>query len=206
MNTRDKILATALHLFNTHGTSGVTVRHIAKEMGISHGNLCYHFPRTEDIIQQLYLNLVAEIDRGFHLPQGIPPDVLFLLQILQHTFETLSAYRFLMLDFVRIMRTLPAVKLNYQALYQRRLAQVNVIREQLVASGDFQPEQYPGQHEHFVAQCFLLSDFWLAEAEILFDAPGETKLAYYLRLAGGVLFQYLTPQGQTVLRPLLTPA
>jgi AcrR family transcriptional regulator len=202
MLTRDKILATALRLFNTQGTSGLTVRHIAQEAGISHGNLCYYFPRTDDIIQQLYLDLVTEIDKGFP-PPGSQLDVRYLLQTLQHTFETLYTYRFLMLDFVRIMRTIPAITLHYRALYQRRLAQVNALREQLVVSGDFQPEQYPGQHEHFVAQCFLLSDFWLAEAEILFDEPVEVKLAYYTRLAGGVVFQYLTPQGQAVLRPLL---
>ena len=199
MRTRDKILATALQLFNAHGTDAVTVRHIAKEMGISHGNLCYHFPRTQDIVQQLYLNLVAELNEGFRQLQEIPLDVAFLVKTLRYTFATQYGYRFLLLDFVRIMRAIPAVNSHFRQLYQQRRQQFEGVINQLVATGDFQPEQYPGQHDHFVAQFYLLGDFWIAEAEILFEGPEEAKLSYYTRIACGLLFQYLTPKGREAL-------
>ena len=40
MTTKEKIIDTALQLFNKQGIDPVTTRHIAKEMNISHGNLC----------------------------------------------------------------------------------------------------------------------------------------------------------------------
>ena len=43
MNTKHKILKTALDLFNKEGLDQVSVRRIAVEMNISDGNLRYHF-------------------------------------------------------------------------------------------------------------------------------------------------------------------
>ena len=43
MKTKDKIIAKAIDLFNIHGTKAISTNHIAKELGISPGNLYYHF-------------------------------------------------------------------------------------------------------------------------------------------------------------------
>ena len=60
MRTKDKILVTALQLLNEHGVKSVTIRDIAAEMGISHGNLGYHYANMELIIYALYEQLVKE--------------------------------------------------------------------------------------------------------------------------------------------------
>jgi AcrR family transcriptional regulator len=62
IKTKDKILATSLRLFNQQGVDTLTVRDIAQEVGISHGNLCYHFANVEEIVFRLYENLVAELN------------------------------------------------------------------------------------------------------------------------------------------------
>ncbi|HEY8401633.1 MAG TPA: TetR/AcrR family transcriptional regulator, partial [Cytophagaceae bacterium] len=63
MTTKEKILNTALLLFNKEGIEDITVRDIAKAMGISHGNLCYHYPNKEVIIETLYQQLVDELNK-----------------------------------------------------------------------------------------------------------------------------------------------
>jgi AcrR family transcriptional regulator len=65
-NTKSKILATALKLFNELGLAKVTLRNIAKKMGISQGNLCYHFKKREDILEALYHQLVTLMDEVVH--------------------------------------------------------------------------------------------------------------------------------------------
>ena len=62
MKTRDKILQTALNLFNQHGVPNVTLRRIAAEMFISQGNLNYHFKHREDIIEALYFQLLETFE------------------------------------------------------------------------------------------------------------------------------------------------
>jgi AcrR family transcriptional regulator len=72
MKTKEKILLTALEMFNETNTQAVTTNHIAKQMGISPGNLHYHYKNREEIIRLLYIqmrdSLILPTD---DLPQSI---------------------------------------------------------------------------------------------------------------------------------------
>ena len=52
-NIKDEILQTAKLLFNQQGYEAVSMRDIARTVGISVGNLTYHFPRKADILLAL---------------------------------------------------------------------------------------------------------------------------------------------------------
>lgn len=61
MSRKEKILETARKLFNESNTQAVTTNHIAKEMGISPGNLHYHYKNREEIIRLLYTKMREEM-------------------------------------------------------------------------------------------------------------------------------------------------
>jgi len=57
MSRKLDILETARRLFNESNTQAVTTNHIAKAMGISPGNLHYHYSNREEIIRLLYTKM-----------------------------------------------------------------------------------------------------------------------------------------------------
>ena len=52
-STKERILAASLALFNERGYGNVTMRMIADSLSISVGNLTYHFPKKQDIVNAL---------------------------------------------------------------------------------------------------------------------------------------------------------
>lgn len=60
MSTKEAILEVARELFNTTSTQASTTNHIAKAMGISPGNLHYHYKNREEIIRLLYKEMRKE--------------------------------------------------------------------------------------------------------------------------------------------------
>lgn len=61
IKTRDRILSTALALFNAEGESRVSTVDIAAALGISPGNLYYHFRGKEEIIEALFDDFETEL-------------------------------------------------------------------------------------------------------------------------------------------------
>ena len=61
--TAERILATALDLFNRYGEPNVATTLIASDMGISPGNLFYHFPAKELLVNALFDEYLSEMNQ-----------------------------------------------------------------------------------------------------------------------------------------------
>ncbi len=196
MKTKDRILATALELFNTRGLATVTLRTIAGEMGISQGNLNYHFRKREDLIEQLYFQLVAQFDKLFEPMELSTFDLATALRINQRTMELLYAYRFLLLDFVQVMRAQPRVREHYQALGQLRREQFRAGFGLLQAQGLIRPEEYDGEYETLFERLQIFGDFWISHSEIQDKLPAEERVRKYALLMLDSFYPYFTPLGK----------
>lgn len=196
MSTKERILAEALALFNERGTDIVTVRHIARALGISHGNLCYHFPNTDALVLTLYDQLVARISA--QIASAMQPDfgLAAALRLSAQTMTALYDYRFLMLDFAGIMRRLPALREQHRALLRQRSVDFRQLLAYLRAVGSLKPELYAGHDDHLLTQVFLVGDFWIASAEWLYEGEAADKLTYYQQALTALLVPLLTEAGR----------
>ena len=70
MKTRDRIIEASLQLFNEQGERAVTTNHIAAHLGMSPGNLYYHFRNKQQIIAELFERYAAEAEQNLALPEG----------------------------------------------------------------------------------------------------------------------------------------
>ena len=62
MNTREKIMDVALHMFSERGYEAVSIRDICGEVGIKESTLYYHFKNKKDILDSLMEKFRTHID------------------------------------------------------------------------------------------------------------------------------------------------
>ena len=201
MKTQEKILKAARDLYNAHGVYSlhgekkVTLREIAKAAGIADGNLRYHFPKQPDLLYALYMELVEKLETGIGQVHLGPFDLAYLYQSMVHTCECLYEYKFLMLDFVGIMRRVEKIKTHFIALTTFRQQQFKIVTDQLIADGIMKPPSFPGQMETFYQYFQISGDFWISSAEIFYDGPEEGKVQHYVDLLFQGIVPYLTDEG-----------
>jgi len=192
---KNRILDISLELFNNHGIDEVSIRDVAKKVGISHGNLCYHFPNIESLIENLYKRLVSEQDELFQKMTGQEVSLAFLKASSAESFKLLYKYKFLMLDFVSIMRKSKVIREHYRELYKLRKQQFRMVISWMLKEEYIKQEIYPGHYEKVIEQLFIIGDFWIASSEILFEGNETDKFNYYTDIINQVLFPYLTDKG-----------
>jgi AcrR family transcriptional regulator len=193
MDTKERILQTALELYNTQGVNVITSRHIAAKMGISGGNLHYHFKHTDEIITILYGRLSAAFDKimsSFGSPDTVSLDIL--KQLTKESFELVYQYRFIFLHFVEIGMRIPAIEKDYRALTQRRKNEFLSIFEQLKAAGVFRTDLPATVWETLVTQIFIVADFWLSNNELTLKLKGGKAIAHYGQVFSNMFYPYLT--------------
>lgn len=134
-DTADRIADTALALFNQDGWQAVSTRHIASRLGISPGNLYYHFANKEEIALRLYGRIELQLDTVLAPPAGAYEsfdDVLaYLDAILGHLWE----FRFFYRDLNPLLREVPGLKDKYRALAERVLGRARQIFSGMVEAG-----------------------------------------------------------------------
>lgn len=194
-NTKSKILTTALSLFNELGLAKVTLRSIATEMGISQGNLCYHFKKREDILEALYHQLVALMDEVVHQAGMSLPTLNSSFQTSKRMMQYFYDYRFFMLDFVQIMRENERIHQHYKALSILRQQQFLGMFELWVHEGIMRPEEFDREFYNLYLRSTILGDFWLSSAIIQQDLSIDI-VDQYNHIVFQNLYPYLTPKGK----------
>ncbi|MFC4951776.1 TetR/AcrR family transcriptional regulator [Acinetobacter puyangensis] len=133
--TKERILQASLTLFNEKGERVVTTNHIAAELGISPGNLYYHFRNKQEIIKELFEQYQTETINLLNVPEGRPlnsNDKIHYFQILS---KQLWSYRFLHRDVHHLMDSNPEFKQLYPQLAGRVMQQGQKIYQGFVDAG-----------------------------------------------------------------------
>lgn len=107
MKTRERILETTLQLFNERGEPNVSTLEIANELGISPGNLYYHFHGKEPLILTLFEQFQARLSTLLAPPAEADLDAQDYWLFLHLIAEGMSAYRFLFQDLSHLSGRLP---------------------------------------------------------------------------------------------------
>jgi len=161
MKTRDKIIQASIVLFNEQGERNVTTNHIAADLGISPGNLYYHFRNKEDIILSIYeeyaRNLLIET-----MPE-VSPDVKPLDAIILYmdvVFQAMMKFRFFYSNLPVLLAKNPLLHDKYvevQSFIAQRVSEL-LLSLRSANMMDFADEDLPD----IVSILRLVNTFWLS--------------------------------------------
>ena len=157
--TAERILETTLGLFNRFGELNVTTTLIAAQMGISPGNLYYHFPTKEELINVLYGQFE---DRFEALLKNPPPANLEVTR--EHLLALVGEiwnYRFLFLDLSHFLSRNRHLELEFPKLLRQQSAFFNQSLQHLSQQGELnlRPERI-GMVAKAMSMCLT---HWISE-------------------------------------------
>ena len=191
MSTREKILDTALRLFNKSGTAEVSTNHIAEACEISPGNLYYHFRNKQEIIRELFQRLSDAWDNGLPFPQDRGPTLADLKTIIETNYQIIWQYRFAYRELVALLRQDAALRADFLAVRQRGF---DGFHELILAFSDANiihlSDDSQATHE-LQEICWLISEFWLTNLEVNGRNVDETEMRHGVQLMLRVLQPYL---------------
>ncbi|HMM14880.1 MAG TPA: TetR/AcrR family transcriptional regulator [Parvibaculum sp.] len=134
-NTKDRILVASLRLFNENGYDTVTTARIAEEVGISEGNLWYHFRTKKDLVRAHQHNLIRRIDTRLAI-KSTPETVLDAYVLFNRmVFQEVWDYQFLYRDQAEFGRTSPELEGKVHRVYELTTAMLQKMFRHMIEAG-----------------------------------------------------------------------
>jgi AcrR family transcriptional regulator len=157
--TKDRILEASLAMFNAQGEPNVTTNHIADELGISPGNLYYHYRNKDDIVEQLFARYEARMDLALLVPDGRLPTLEDVWMQLHLVFECMWTFRFLYRDLVDIVSRNRKLKQHFARILNRAAASAEKVLKGLARAEIMRAT--PDEIHATAENVLLVATFWL---------------------------------------------
>ncbi len=157
--TFERIASVTLDLFNRYGEPHVSTTLISSELGISPGNLYYHFPSKDQLVNHLYDQYEAAmsslLDAGGDV-QDIE-DAWFFLHTL---FERVWDHRFLYRDLNHLLSGNRHLETHFHAVLERKTLALRQMLESLARAGMMQIG--PETVQTLSASMAVMVTYWLS--------------------------------------------
>lgn len=200
MKTRDRIIAAAIDLFNAQGTKGVTTNHIAAAVGISPGNLYYHFRNKEDILRAIFEQMdTYGLEQYQAIGAAVPPGTLAAME---RTFVMIQdynwRYRFFKRELTALIMNDPLLRERFQRTHHGLLALIRQSNECAVALGVLKP-MTDREMSLFTETIWMVALFWLNYLEVGGEEVNEATLGRGIDLLRQLIAPYLTERARAEL-------
>lgn len=134
--TRERILEAGLRLFNEFGEPNTTTSLIAVQLGISPGNLYYHFRNKEDIVSALFVEFERDMESVLAQSAHRMIEVDEIWRQMHALFELVWRFRFLYRDLNDILTRNRTVELQFKRILELSSRAALAACDRLVAAGE----------------------------------------------------------------------
>ncbi|MCZ7564171.1 MAG: TetR/AcrR family transcriptional regulator [Burkholderiales bacterium] len=158
--TRERIVETSLRLFNEFGEPNVTTTVIADELGISPGNLYYHFRSKDEITNTIFRQFEREIDALLDAPGRRTATIEDLWLFLHLMFEAIWRYRFLYRDLNDLLSRNRLLEVHFKRILERKVAAATLLCGALAQAGELSAR--PDEIETLARNMVVVITYWLS--------------------------------------------
>ena len=157
--TAEKILEATLALYNRFGEPNVSTTLIAAELGISPGNLYYHYPAKDELLNALfdrYAQALEELLEAAGAARHIEDAWLFF----QMLFELVWTYRFLYRDLNDLLSRNRRLETRVQRMLSSKVNAVRALLRALESRGVLQ--MHEEQASPVSTSMVVVLSYWLS--------------------------------------------
>jgi AcrR family transcriptional regulator len=157
--TAERILEVTLDLFNRFGEPNVSTTLISAELNISPGNLYYHYPAKDELINSLFDRFEAPLNELLDASGGVRDveDAWFFLHTL---FELIWQHRFLYRDLNDLLSKNRRLETHFQAVLKSKARSVRAMLDGMNRSGAITID--PREMEVTATSMVVVLTYWLS--------------------------------------------
>ena len=157
--TAERILEVTLVLFNRFGEPNVSTTLISAELGISPGNLYYHYPAKDELINSLFDRYEQALTELLNAGEDVHnvEDAWFFMHTL---FELIWQYRFLYRDLNDLLSKNRRLETHFQMILKNKTRAVKALLGGMSRSGAIQIDSR--EIESTATSMVVVLTYWLS--------------------------------------------
>ncbi len=164
ISTKERIINTAIGLFNQKGFAAVNLHEIAGALDMTRGNLTYHFKDKDSLLKaisdEMWEAIMMQRNKSRQLPsfENLHHEVQ-LYQQLQ------KKYSFIFLDSHVIRH--PLLKKKFKEMTQQTIQDNKAAIAFAITSKNMKPEPYKGIYHNIAFNTWMIAFYWHSQKIIL---------------------------------------
>jgi AcrR family transcriptional regulator len=203
--TAERIVDTTLELFNRFGEPNVPLTRVAAEMCISPGNLHYHYPNKDELVNALFDHYQQRLGELLDAAGEVRDveDAWFFLHTL---FERLWDYRFLYRDLNDLLSRNLRLERQFQAVLAHKSKAIRALLDAMSSAGAVRIDEQeigPTATSMVVVLCYWLSYEYVRDPRHALEPEhAEQSMLRGAHHMLHLLVPYLEPEQRRHLRQL----
>ena len=193
--TKKAIVVHAVALFNQKGFLNVAIKDVAEGMGISPGNLTYHFKRKEHLLAAIQEILIGQTS-GIIVPSGQYLTLGHFERMFRQFIAVQRDYRFYFAEMPYLLEAYPATMHDYKTTTTQRLVDARKLVDYYITTNRLLQEKGRINYGHVIHSLWATSTFWtLGSALIDRQSPASDMPHQPMEALWGILLPFLTEKG-----------
>ena len=194
MKLKEKILLKAVELFNERGISSTSPNQISAALGISVGNLTYHYKTKANLVKAVYDRMYADSQDYMELKGYM---TLYDFRKIMEKFRAFKeSYRFFFHDLSYIIRNYPEAAKMVEDANLKRFEQGRALFNYFVETGRMIPEAAGINYDFLTHNVWTVAVFWDVQSNIMPPITIFQKPMDMVDMIWYMILPYLTEKGK----------